>query len=151
MIKEAQDVAKQYADLMYAHGAHEPDWEPLEKFMPKYKWCSGFMFMGYSGKVRMYKHGFTRRYLNLDPEGNAYIYIEETDNHVRIPKEIALDHVFAGLKEMGVRRSTPFDDKARKKRQRALAEAGWTTVGVDISESKEPYVVRGEEPQASSS
>jgi tryptophan-rich sensory protein len=56
MVEKLQDVAKQWAELLRAHGAHEPDWGPLKKVLPL-KWCAGFMFMGYSGHVRMYKHG----------------------------------------------------------------------------------------------
>lgn len=150
MIVKLQEVAKQYSEILHAHGAHEPDWGPLEKVLPL-KWCPGFMFMGYSGKIRMYKHGFTRRYLHADPEGNTYMYAEGTDSYFRVPRTVAIDHVFGGLKQMGVPRSTPFDDKARRKRQNALAKAGWTMVNVDVTKGKEPTVIRGEESQAGSS
>ena len=56
---------------MRQFGAHEPDWEPLEKALPPEK-CEGFMFMGYCDGKRMYKHYITRKYLHLDEEGKAY-------------------------------------------------------------------------------
>jgi hypothetical protein len=131
MIAELAAAAEEMRRVMVAHGAHEPDWTPLEKALPL-KHCAGFMFMGYSGNIRMYKHGFTRRYLNLDPEGNTYFYKEVTDSYFRVPKKIALDHAFHGLEEMGVKRSTPFDEKARAERQKALEEAGWTILSADV-------------------
>jgi len=49
------------------------DWAPLELMLGP-KLCECFMFMGRSGELYLYKHIDTRRYLNLDAEGNpAYI------------------------------------------------------------------------------
>lgn len=140
MIAKLHDVGKDYQKLLRQFGAHEPDWKPLEKVMPKLKWCAGFMFMGYSGKVRLYKHGLTRHYLNVDPEGNTYAYVSETDSYVRIPKRVAIEAVFQGLTEMGFKRSTPYDGKARAKRHKLLADAGWTivTMGPDDVEQTGP-------------
>ena len=39
------------------------------------------MFMGYVGKIRLYKHGLTRHYLNADPDGNTYLYDSEFDEY----------------------------------------------------------------------
>ncbi|MGH2728969.1 MAG: hypothetical protein ACRDJI_00005, partial [Actinomycetota bacterium] len=103
----------------------------------------GFMFMGYSGHVRMYKHGFTRRYLNADPEGNTYFYSGESGFYYKVPKSVAVKHVFGGLKEMGFKRTTPFNDAAIAKRDEALAEAGWTTVRLDPSQGDDALVITG--------
>src|SRR3954451_22582261 len=49
-----------------------PDWEPLERTLPAEQWA-GFMWMGLApGGICLYKHGITRRYLNLrlDPDGD---------------------------------------------------------------------------------
>lgn len=129
MIDRLQEVKKGYAKLLRQFGAHEPDWGPLEKVLP-YKHCAGFMFMGYVGHVRLYKHGFTRRYLNLDPEGNAYAYNEVTDGYFRIPLKWAIRDVFSGLKEMGFTRATPYDEKARRKIHKELEAAGWTMLSM---------------------
>lgn len=125
--RQLQELQPEIAKLMRSYGAHEPDWAPLEKVLP-YEECGGFMFMGYVGEIRMYKHGFTRRYLNLDPEGNAYGYIAKTNGYVRLPLDMAIDEVFWGIEECGVRRSTPYSDEEQAKRQKAMEEAGWTVI-----------------------
>jgi hypothetical protein len=109
----------------------EPDWEPLEATIP-YEWCGSFMFMGYSREIRLYKHGLTRRYLNVDPQGNTYRYVHDgSDDHpghyVPQPRAEAIKHVFEHLKEMGYTRNG--DHIAmRADRQRRIADAGWTTI-----------------------
>jgi hypothetical protein len=140
-VEDAQMLAREMGQILRSMGAHEPDWRPLEKAMPIQDWCSGFMFMGYDGKIRVYKHGFTRLYLHLDEKGNAYRYVGEPGRYERIPRREAIESAFDGLKEMGVSRSRPFDDKARAERHKAMADAGWTVVGVDVSEGDDPYVV----------
>lgn len=127
LIRRLEDLGPEMAKLLMQQGAHDPDWKPLEKVLP-FKQCAGFMFMGYAGRVRMYKHGFTRRYLNVDPEGNTYAYISEANDYVKIPKSWAIKEVFAGLAEMGVKRTTPFDEKAKRERREAMAAAGYTTL-----------------------
>lgn len=127
IIEKLEEAGPELAKLLLQHGAHEPDWDPLEKVLP-YKQCAGFMFMGYTGDIRMYKHGFTRRYLNVDPKGNTYSYVGESDKYVKVPKSWAIKHAFHGLAQMGVKRTTPFDEKARRERRQAMAEAGYTTL-----------------------
>lgn len=51
-----------------------PNWKPLENKMGT--WCQEFMFMGRMGRVNLYKHIPTRRYVNLDDSGNCYVYHE---------------------------------------------------------------------------
>jgi hypothetical protein len=54
----------------------EPDWAPLEAVVGPER-CGVFMFIAYAGpddNIRLYKHVDTRLYLNLDPDGNAYVY-----------------------------------------------------------------------------
>lgn len=125
LLRQIQELQPEIAKLMRSYGAHEPDWGPLENVLP-YEECGGFMFMGYVGEVRMYKHGLTRRYLNLDPEGNAYGYIATTNNYIKIPLELAIDEVFYGLSRR--ERRTPYSEKEKRKRQKALEQDGWTIV-----------------------
>ena len=110
-----------------------PDWEPLEKALPLEQ-CAGFMFMGIDRGIRMYKHGFTRHYLLLDADANAYLYVDRTRSYVPVPLDDAIERVFEGLEEVGVTREDPFDDAARERRLKALAEAGWHVVSVDPSD-----------------
>lgn len=70
-------------------GAHEPDWQPLERTL-----LGDFMFMGYSDGLRLYKHRHTRRYLNLDEEGRAYRYLGKKKRYEQIPLEDGIAHAF---------------------------------------------------------
>ncbi len=136
LIAKLNAVKPKLEQILRSQGAHEPDWEPLEKALP-FESCGGFMFMGYSGVIRMYKHGLTRRYLNLDPEGNSYRY--DWKDHRYIPQSLsdALDVAFEGIEAMGYTRETPYTDDVRAERVKALADAGWTTVTVspEVDES----------------
>jgi hypothetical protein len=87
-------------------GMHEPDWVPLEQALPHAD-CVGFMWMGWAvrpdgGPIARYKHAVTRRYLNLDEDGNAYRYVAAPDpawcgSYVRVPLDHAVETVFAGI------------------------------------------------------
>lgn len=117
-----------FADFMAkelrAQGAMEPDWEPLESVLP-YEWCGQFMFMGYSDEIRLYKNGFTRRYLNLDPNGKAYRYTP-LSTYEELPLIEAIEYAFDDMpKRM---RSKPFDEVAADERRRELAKQGISTL-----------------------
>lgn len=111
---------------MKAHGALEPDWDPLHKVVPL-KWCDGFGFMGYEGKIRIYKQGFTRRCLYIDPAGNTY---EPSGNSfVKVPSRWVVETVFAGIEEHGFTRSTPYNKKnAEKRRMKIEKETGYKII-----------------------
>lgn len=115
-----------------AHGGHEPDWAPLEKVLPL-RWCRGFMFMGYEGEIRIYKQGFTRACLYLDPAGNAYERYKCTFR--KIPIEFAIKDAFDGIEELGFTRSTPFNEKnAAKRRKKIEAETGYKIITIGRTE-----------------
>jgi hypothetical protein len=63
----------------------EPDWEPLDTLL------HGWMFMGFSGDIRLYKNVTTRRYLNIDPRGQCYRYTGSCYEHICTSE--ALRHV----------------------------------------------------------
>lgn len=60
----------------------EPNWQPLRLLVPGEKLRSEFMFMGTfvaaetegEARIELYKHQSSRRYLNVDVEGNCYVY-----------------------------------------------------------------------------
>jgi hypothetical protein len=60
----------------------EPNWKPLRLLVPDEKLCGEFMFMGTylaaedegAARIELYKHQSSRRYLNVDAEGNCYVY-----------------------------------------------------------------------------
>ncbi len=89
LIEKLEALQPEFEKIMRQFGAHEPDWEPLKiVFGP-------LMFMGYSDGIRMYKHKYTRRYLNLDAEGAAYRWLGEKKGYVRIPLEEGIADAFA--------------------------------------------------------
>lgn len=112
-----------------------PDWEPLERVLPL-EHCDGFMWMGLApGGIRLYKHGITRRYLNLylDPAGDVVAYRYTDGSYVRIPLKAAIDAAFTGIERLaGVcgsdPRATPYDHEYRALRDRRLRELGWTVI-----------------------
>jgi hypothetical protein len=73
------------------------------------------MFMGYADGIRLYKHGFTRHYLNVDPEGHTYWYDDHLDSYFRVAKELAIYYAFEGLQETGAKRSTPTTTKREER------------------------------------
>ncbi len=102
---------------MLAHGAHEPDWEPLELVVP-FEECTAFMFMGYEDEIRIYKHGHTRKCLYLDPMGNAY---ERAAAGWRlIDRDAAVEEAFDGLEAFGFTRTTPFTKETVAKRHKII-------------------------------
>src|SRR5687768_16032235 len=105
MAAKIEALKPEYEQMLRSMDAHEPDWEPLEKVLPL-KWCGGFMFMGYSGHIRIYKHGLTRQYLHVDDRGQTYLYDGEAEIYVKVPKKKAVDLTFAGIEEMGYTRRT---------------------------------------------
>jgi len=129
LIDRLETLRPEIERSMRALGMHEPDWKPLEKVLP-YKWCAGFMFFGYSGDIRTYKQGFTRRCLHIDTRGRTYAYNGRTDGYIRIAQSLAIAHVFSGIEETGFKRTTPYDEKNAAKRRKKLEDAGYTVLTV---------------------
>jgi hypothetical protein len=67
-----------------------PVWEPLQAAVGER--CREFMFMGRAGEVYLYKHIWTRRYLNIDGNGHAYRFTG--DGYERMLMDEAMEHVF---------------------------------------------------------
>lgn len=75
-------------------------WEPLENFLAGRSLLGDFMFMHCSAvcgeTIYSYKHRNTRRYLNLDNQGNCYTHGGVSENKYRqITPQEALAHVFS--------------------------------------------------------
>lgn len=68
----------------------KPVWEPLQAAVGSR--CREFMFMGKSGTIYLYKHIWTRRYINLDLDGRAFRFTG--DGYEPIPKDEAIKNVF---------------------------------------------------------
>lgn len=115
----------------------EPDWTPLEAVLPL-EHCAGFMFMGYATagrgtRIRLYKHGITRRYLMLDERCRPYTYTERGE-YVAWPYglESAIDRAFEGIEQLDATRSTAYDDVYIAERDAALAAAGWRVITMKL-------------------
>lgn len=71
--------------------ADEPNWAPLEATLSREE-CGAFMYMGRHGDIELYKHYFTRCYLNISGDfQHFYQYLDGL--YVEIPKHTALTHV----------------------------------------------------------
>src|SRR5579862_650498 len=68
------------------------DWQPLEQMLGAHC-CESFMFMGRVGEIHLYKNIWTRRYLNLGPEGTCFRHT--TEGYVPICRQEAINHVFS--------------------------------------------------------
>ncbi len=67
-------------------------WEPLLKVLPE-KAVTHFMFMGevlwdHSTRIYLYKHIWTRRYINLDAQGRAYQFHASAQGSHYVPVEL---------------------------------------------------------------
>lgn len=67
----------------------EPNWAPLEAVMP-FAELDHFMYMGSVGEIELYKHRFTRRYLNISCDARRF-YRYRDGGYVEISREAALD------------------------------------------------------------
>jgi len=70
-----------------------PLWDPILKVLPE-KALGQFMFMGEvlceSGtRICLYKHIWTRRYINLDQQGRAYQFRASEQGSHYVPVELA--------------------------------------------------------------
>jgi hypothetical protein len=49
------------------------EWTPLERMLGT-ELCESFIYMGRDGEIYLYKRIDTRRYLNLDAQGQCFSY-----------------------------------------------------------------------------
>jgi hypothetical protein len=72
-----------------------PTWEPLGRLVGQIA-LGRFMWMGRvrddGRSLELYKHRTSQRYLNVDQDGNTYLY--ERSRYVPIPTSAALARVF---------------------------------------------------------
>ena len=67
------------------------EWVPLEEMLGP-ELCQRFMCIGRAGEIYLYKHIDTRRYLNLDAQGQCFRYTENGYEPEERAKAVA--HVF---------------------------------------------------------
>ena len=66
----------------------EPNWTPLELVLPACE-LENFMYMGRAGKIELYKHWLTRRYLNISADGQRF-FRYSGGAYVEVTKDVAL-------------------------------------------------------------
>ena len=108
----------------------EANWKPLEEKLTPTE-CGGFMYMGRLKGIELYKHGLTRRYLNLGDDGKAYRHLGR-GRFEKIPFAEALSWVAEPLAEMGETLETPYDEDCRARRAAALRAAGCEELRLEI-------------------
>ena len=69
----------------------EPNWAPLELVLPAWE-LENYMYMGRAGEIELYKHQFTRRYLNISSDGRRF-YRYSDGKYVEVSQSSAFDHV----------------------------------------------------------
>jgi hypothetical protein len=104
-----------------------PEWRPLEKLLPP-EWWSGWMFMERHGDICCYKHGITRRHLNIDPEGRCYVYMGSRKGWREVDAELAIDVAYENIEKLGETRESKYDDAYRARKYAAFAEMGITVI-----------------------
>lgn len=71
----------------------EPNWRPLEMALTEGD-CEDFMYMGRTGEIELFKHRWTRRYLNISSDGQQF-YRSIGDSYIEISRAEAIEHVFS--------------------------------------------------------
>ena len=69
----------------------EPNWTPLERTVPATE-LENFMYMGCAGEIELYKHIFSRRYLNIGRNSQRF-YQYLNGEYVEVSPAAALEHV----------------------------------------------------------
>lgn len=115
----------------------EANWRPLEERL-KPAQCVGFMFMGRLNGVTLYKHGLSRRHLNLGDDGRAYRYVD-CGRFAEIPFEKALSWVVEPLAAMGETLETPCEEEYKARRSTCLRAAG----GAELRMQVQPENIAG--------
>jgi hypothetical protein len=73
--------------------AGEPNWRPLEMVLAPCE-CQDFMYMGRTGEIELYKHRWTRRYLNISSDGVRF-YRLGGSAYLEISRAEAINHIFS--------------------------------------------------------
>jgi hypothetical protein len=71
----------------------EPNWHPLETVLTPED-CVDFMYMGRAGEIELFKHRWTRRYLNISSDGGRF-YRLEGNAYIEISRDEAIEHIFS--------------------------------------------------------
>lgn len=67
------------------------NWAPLEMLLSPSE-CEDYMYMGRAGDIELYKHRWTRRYLNVSSDGRCF-YRLANGTYIEISRNEAIRHV----------------------------------------------------------
>ena len=96
--------------------------------------------------IELYKHGITRRYLNLDQDGGAYEY--DGEGYIPVELDFAVERVLEGLEDMGWTRETVYDEAFIARKYAALREAGWTVITSAPTAGTSPLPEQHQDPNS---
>ena len=108
----------------------DANWKPLEKVLGKAR-CAGFMFMGRVNGINLYKHGISRRYLNLDDDGNCYVK-GERGRHRQADLDQELAKLVECLKGLQASLETPYDESFIARKREVLRQEGISLLTVHV-------------------
>ncbi|MFO0898985.1 MAG: hypothetical protein U0836_16295 [Pirellulales bacterium] len=110
-----------------------PNWQPLEALIGP-ALIGQFMHMGTERQqpdgtaIELYKHGMTRRYLNISADLRTWVYL--AGQYVPRPLGSALGEAFAQCEELGALPNVAYDADFRNRRDAALIAAGYRSLTV---------------------
>src|SRR5258708_1621022 len=105
-----------------------PIWKPLEEKLGPDR-CVGFMYMGRVNGVHQYKHGITRTYINLDDQGNCYVW-NQTLGFVNADFEVELSGLEADLRKCNETLEVPYDEDYIALKEEVLQSLGIQTLRI---------------------
>lgn len=93
--------------------------------------CVGFMYMGRTNGINLYKHGISRSYLNLDDDGNSYVAVRYgCYERANFAKE--LSKLEDCLRELRARLETPYDDAFIARKGEVLRQHGISLLRIQV-------------------
>ena len=108
----------------------QANWKPLEERLGPAR-CAGFMYMGRISGIHQYKHGLSRRYLNLSDDGRTFRHLDR-GRFEEIPFSEALEWVAEPLTAMGETLESAYDEEYRARRSEALRAAGIQELRLEV-------------------
>ena len=108
----------------------QPNWKPLERVLGRAK-CVGFMYMGQTNRINLYKHGISRSYLNLDDSGNCYVKGERgCYRRADLGQELA--KLEKCLKALRATLETPYDESFIAQKRETLRQEGISLITLQV-------------------
>ena len=108
----------------------EPNWKPLEDRLGTAR-CAGFMFMGRTNGINLYKHGISRSYLHLDDDGNCY-RAGKPGCYVPADFEQELAELEKLLNGLGATLETSYDESFITQKREALRQHGVSLLTIQV-------------------